>query len=150
MNRHEIRFTGAWRALLAPDAMYAMLADVANYPTWWPSFRSVRQTGERVHEVVFGSLLPYELTARLTPVVEDPTARVLEAAVDGDIAGSIRWTVSPGAHHGCVARFTEHVTVLKPALRRWMPVARPFFHLNHALAMRSGQRALTARANQAR
>ncbi|MEU9237566.1 polyketide cyclase [Streptomyces subrutilus] len=150
MNRHDIHFTGTWRAPLAPDAMYGKLADIAEYPSWWPSFRSVRQTGERECEVVIGSVLPYELTFRLTPVVEDPIAQVLEAAVNGDIAGSVRWNIGPDAHHGCVARFTEIVTVRKPALRRWMPLARPLFQLNHALAMWSGQRALTLRADQAR
>ncbi len=96
--------------------------------------------------------LPAALRAdgRLTPVVEDPVARVLEAAVDGDIAGSVRWAVEPDEHDGCLARFTEHVTVRRPALRRWMPLARPFFHLNHALAMRSGRLGLTAWAAQAR
>ncbi|QES46544.1 polyketide cyclase [Streptomyces venezuelae] len=148
MSRHDIRFTGAWRSRLSPDAVYAMLADVGAYPSWWSAFRSVRQTGEGECEVVIRALLPYALTARLTPVVEDPVARVLEASVDGDIAGSVRWTIDPDEHEGCVARFAEHVTVRKAALRLWMPLARPFFHLNHAAAMGSGRRGLAARAPQ--
>ncbi|MDA5147433.1 SRPBCC family protein [Streptomyces sp. AD681] len=148
MNRHDIRFTGAWRSSLSPDAVYQTLADVRAYPTWWSAFRSVRQTGERECEVVIRSLLPYELTARLTPVLEDPGVRILEAAMNGDVEGSVRWTVEPDRQDGSVARFTEHVTVRKAALRRWMPVARPFFHLNHTAAMRSGQHGLAARVDR--
>lgn len=156
MNRYDVVFRGRWTAPLTPEAMYARLADITAYPTWWPAFRSVRRTGERECEVVIRSLLPYELTARLTPVVEDPAAGVLEAALDGDISGSVRWTVTPapprppGPHQdgaeppSCVAHFTEHVTVRKPALRRWMPLARPFFHLNHVVAMRAGGRGVGA------
>ncbi|MEV0415133.1 SRPBCC family protein [Streptomyces sp. NPDC050448] len=148
MNRHHIRFTGSWKALLSPDAMYAKLADVGAYPTWWTGFRSVRQTGEHACVVVIQSVLLYSLTARMTAVVADPAERVLKAAVDGDIAGTVGWTVEPGKPHGSVAHFTEHVTVQKAAVRRRMPIARPVFHINHALAMRSGQRALTALAHQ--
>lgn len=142
MNRHDIRLTGRWMAPLPPDAMYAKLADVGDYATWWPSIRSVRQTGERERELVIRSTLPYSLTTRLTAVVEDPIERVLEATLDGDITGSVRWAVEPGEPHGCVAHFTEHVVVRKAALRRWMPLARPLFRINHSLAMRAGQRAL--------
>ncbi|MFC5144946.1 polyketide cyclase [Streptomyces aureoversilis] len=144
MSRHEMRFAGLWRAPLPPGTMYAKLADIEHYPGWWPAFRSVKQTGERECELVIRSMLPYELTVRLTPVVEDPVERVLEAALEGDIAGNVRWCVGDDGGHGCVASFTEHVSVRKAALRRWMPLARPFFHLNHAVAMRSGQRGVVA------
>ncbi|MFD9902741.1 SRPBCC family protein [Streptomyces sp. NPDC059063] len=145
MNRHDIRFASTWRSPLPPDATYAKLADIEAYPLWWPAIRSVRRTAERQCHVVIRSLLPYELACRLTPVVEDPVARVLEAAVDGDITGRIRWTVSPAEPGGCAASFAEHVTVTKASLRRLMPLARPFFHLNHAMAMRAGQRGLARR-----
>ncbi|MEW2523723.1 SRPBCC family protein [Streptomyces sp. NPDC047071] len=150
MNRHDIRLSGTWRTPLAPDTVYALLADVASYPTWWPAFRSVRRTGERECEVVIRSALPYALRATLTAVAEDPAARVLEAALDGDISGSVHWTVAPDGPHGCVATLTQHVTVRKAALRRWMPMARPVFRVNHALALRGGRRGLTARARRGR
>ncbi|QEV63566.1 polyketide cyclase [Streptomyces spectabilis] len=150
VNRHDIRLSGTWRAPLAPDTVYAKLADVGNYPAWWPAFRSVRRTGERECEVVIRSALPYALRATLTAVAEDPVAHVLEAALDGDISGSVRWVVAPDGHHGCVATLTQYVTVRKAALRRWMPLARPVFRVNHALAVRGGQRALTALARRSR
>ncbi|AJT69983.1 hypothetical protein T261_8390 [Streptomyces lydicus] len=31
--------------------MYAKLADIEHYPSWWPAFRSVKQTGEQECEV---------------------------------------------------------------------------------------------------
>ncbi|WP_051854874.1 SRPBCC family protein [Streptomyces sp. NRRL B-1347] len=148
MNRHDIRLTGTWRAPLAPDAVYARLADVGDYPTWWPAFRSVRRTGERECEIVIRSALPYALRATLTAVVEDPVEHVLEAALDGDISGSVRWVVAPDGPHGCVATLTQDVTVRKASLRRWMPMARPVFRANHALALRGGQRGLTAPARR--
>ncbi|MEU1820207.1 SRPBCC family protein [Streptomyces roseifaciens] len=144
MSRHEMRFAGLWRAPLPPATLYAKLADIEHYPGWWPAFRSVKQTGERECEVVIRSVLPYELTVRLTPLVDDPVERVLEAALEGDLTGSVRWRVGGDGGRGCVAAFTEHVSVRKAALRRWMPLARPFFHLNHAVAMRSGQRGVVA------
>lgn len=72
-------------------------------------------------------MLPYELTVRLRPLVQDPVERVLEAALEGDITGNVQWRVEDDAGHGCTASFTEHVSVRKTALRRWMPLARPLF-----------------------
>ncbi|WP_282794980.1 polyketide cyclase [Streptomyces sp. CC224B] len=146
MHRHDIRLTGFWRAPLPPDALYAKLADVEAYPLWWPAFRSVRRTGERECAAVIRSALPYALAVRLTAVVEDPDRRVLEAALDGDLTGSVRWAVRPDRQRGCVAFLTQYVTVRKAALRRWMPLARPLFRVNHALALRGGERALRAGA----
>ncbi|MFH8789200.1 SRPBCC family protein [Streptomyces roseoverticillatus] len=145
MKRHEIRFAGRWRVPLPPDAVYARLADLEHYPGWWPAFRSVRRTGDRECEVVIRSALPYELKVRMRPLVEDPAARILSAALEGDIAGTVRWQVSNDGSRSCAASFHEHVTVEAAELRRWMPLARPFFHLNHALAMRTGHRGLLAR-----
>ncbi|WP_369779991.1 SRPBCC family protein [Streptomyces sp. R33] len=144
MSRHEMRFAGRWRASLPPATMYAKLADIEHYPSWWPAVRSVKQTGEQECEVVIRSMLPYELTVRLRPLAQDPLERVLEAALEGDITGNVRWHVRDDGGHGCVAFCNEYVSVRKAALRRLMPLARPFFHLNHAVAMRSGQHGVVA------
>ncbi|MGA4837717.1 SRPBCC family protein [Streptomyces sp. G45] len=149
-DRYDISFAAVWRVPLPADAAYATLADVAAYPSWWTPFRAVRTVGPGACDVVIRSVLPYALRARLTAVVEDPAERVLEAALDGDVSGSVRWVVLPDGSGACAARFAQHVTVRKAALRRWMPFARPFFHLNHGLAMRAGRRGLAARARRGR
>ncbi|WP_406510559.1 SRPBCC family protein [Streptomyces sp. NBC_00212] len=145
MTRYDVRFTGRWRTPLPPDALYTTLADIANYASWWPEMRHTRLTREGEAEVTLRALLPYQLTMRVQRLVEDPVSRVLEAALDGDITGHIRWDIRASTPAGSIAVLTQAVTVNKPSLRRLMPLARPLFRLNHALSMRSGRRALLTR-----
>lgn len=147
-NRYVFR--SEWRFAAAPDLVYAALADVEQYPSWWPQVRSARWLDERSGELVCRSLLPYDLTFVIERQVEDPVARVLRGHLHGDLTGESQWTVS--AHDGgTLAVFDEDVTVSKRMIRAAGRLGRPALRFNHGLMMRSGQgglrRALSAVAS---
>jgi hypothetical protein len=121
--------------------VYAVLADVAGYPRWWPQVRSARQLDERSGELRCRSLLPYDLVFSARQVVADPVARVLRARLDGDLCGQSEWQITADGT-GASAVFVEDVEVAKPMLRRLGLLARPLLRANHDVMMRSGETGL--------
>lgn len=125
------------------DDVYAALADVAAYPSWWPQVRATREIADGVGEVRCRSMLPYDLTFVMHRELEDPERRVLRAHMEGDLVGTSEWRVTPDGP-GCTAVFDEDVEVGKRLLRAAGRVARPVLRFNHDLMMRSGHRGLRA------
>lgn len=142
-DRTNFAFSTTWRFDADADAVYAALADVATYPSWWPQVRAARQLSDGVGELRCRSLLPYDLTFVMRRDVQDPERRVLRAQLEGDLVGTSQWTVTPG-DTGCTAVFDENVQVGKGLLHVAGRVARPALRFNHDLMMRSGQRGLRA------
>jgi ribosome-associated toxin RatA of RatAB toxin-antitoxin module len=134
-------FHTTWRFDHDADAVYAALADVAAYPSWWPQVRAARALDDGIGELRCRSLLPYDLTFVMQREVEDAEQRVLAARLEGDLHGTSRWTVTP-ADTGCTAVFDEDVEVGKRALRAAGRLARPALRFNHDLMMRSGEKGL--------
>jgi ribosome-associated toxin RatA of RatAB toxin-antitoxin module len=145
MDPNHYRFTSGWE-LAAPAAdAYRVLEDVADYPRWWPEVRRVRRLDAHRGELTVRSLLPYDLVFTVAVARRDPVARVLEAALDGDLRGWSRWTVTEAGPCACRVLFEEDVRPGRPLMRRLALPARPLFTANHALMMRSGRRGLRAR-----
>src|SRR5689334_12212806 len=92
---HRYVFRSAWRLDAHPDEVYATLADVETYPTWWPQVRGGRRLDDASGEIVCRSLLPYDLTFTAHRVIEDPVARVLRATLSGDLNGTSEWRIGP-------------------------------------------------------
>ena len=137
-------FHTTWRFDHDADVVYAALADVAAYPSWWPQVRAARELEDGVGELRCRSLLPYDLTFVMHREVEDAAQRVLAARLEGDLIGTSRWTVAPDGT-GCAAVFDEDVEVGKGAVRAAGRLARPALRFNHDLMMRSGERGLRRR-----
>ncbi len=137
-------FHTTWHFDHDADAVYAALADVATYPSWWPQVRAARQLDDGVGELRCRSLLPYDLTFVMHREVEDAEQRVLAARLEGDLTGTSRWTVTPEGT-GCAAVFDEDVEVGKGAIRAAGRLARPALRFNHDLMMRSGEKGLRRR-----
>ncbi len=134
-----------WLPGVAPDRVYAALADVETYPQWWSQVRGGRRIDADSGQVRCRSLLPYELCFVVRRHIEDPAARVLAAQLDGDLVGTSRWTIVPRitAHgRGSAAVFDEDVRVAKALVRLAGRVARPVLRLNHELMMRAGEAGL--------
>lgn len=144
-----------------PERVYAALATLGEYPTWWPQVRSVEQVTQETAVVRIRSVLPYTLQLVLTREVEDRAMGLLRVRIRGDLSGWSQWEVlragvasrqpdrAPGDSDGhpgergaaSVARFTEQVEVTG-ALR---PVARPaavLLRANHRAMMHAGARGL--------
>ncbi|WP_367131792.1 MULTISPECIES: SRPBCC family protein [Streptomyces] len=141
---HRYRFHGAWALAAPPDAVYARLEAVEDYPRWWPQIREVRRASGTSGTVRVRSLLPYDVTVDVRSTRHDPAARVLEIAMTGDLEGWARWTVLPHGPAACTARYEQDVEARKPLLRRLALPARPLFAANHAWMMRTGRRGLRA------
>ncbi|MCD0480984.1 SRPBCC family protein [Streptacidiphilus sp. ASG 303] len=143
MDPNHYRFASRWELAAPPGDAWRVLEDVPRYPLWWPEVRSVRRTDDRRGVFTVRSLLPYVLVFGAEQVRRDPAAGVLEAALDGDLCGWSRWTVTPRPG-GSLVLFEEDVRPGRPLMRRLALPARPAFTANHALMMRSGRRGLAA------
>jgi uncharacterized protein YndB with AHSA1/START domain len=138
---NHYRFVSTWELDAPPDVVYSVLQNTEDYPKWWPEVRRVRRIDDRRAEMAVRSLLPYDLVFVTEESRQDPEARVLEAAMAGDLGGFSRWTLAP-AGLGTRAVFEEDVIAHKALLRRLALVARPAFRANHTLMMRHGREGL--------
>jgi hypothetical protein len=143
MGLHTYRFHNTWQVDAAPCDVYEALRVVDDYPVWWPQVRCADWVDDATYDMVVRSLLPYDLSFRSTRSHEDPTARVLQAAVSGDLDGFCRWTAT-ASDGGTLLMFEEEVVARKALLRRLAVVARPAFMANHAVMMRAGCKGLRA------
>jgi hypothetical protein len=146
MDWSQYRFRSAWHLDAEPEAVYRVLERADDYPAWWPQVREVRQTGDTTGILRFRSVLPYDLVVSAVSVRQDPQARILEAAMAGDLEGWFRWTVGPGIRRvGTHLLYEQEVLVRKPLMRLLSVPCRPLFLANHALMMRGGRLGLLAR-----
>lgn len=84
-------FTERWVLPHPPDAVAAVLLDLAAYVDWWPQVVAVGRLGDDDAVVLCRSTLPYDLELHLRAAGRDlPT---LEVAIDGDLVGTARFTV---------------------------------------------------------
>ena len=141
MSADHYLFRSEWRLAAGPDRVYAMLADVATYPSWWPQVRGARHLDALSGELRCRSLLPYDLVFVIRREVEDANRRILRATLDGDLAGSSQWTITADGA-GSIAVFDEDVVVRKALLKRAGFLVRPVLRFNHDRMMRSGERGL--------
>lgn len=136
------KFRSEWRLSAAPDDVYRALAELGDYPRWWPAVKEARLLKEHSYELVCRSLLPYELVFVTIGERQDPMAKVLEARLVGDLEGFSRWTLRDDGTGQTVAIFDEEVVTNKRLLRWLAPVARPAFRFNHTTMMRRGRAGL--------
>jgi hypothetical protein len=126
-----------------PRAAYAALYEVVDYPKWWPEVKEARKIDDDHLWMRTRALLPYDLAFMLIRATADAAAGILEARLEGDLEGHIRWTITPTTD-GSLITFDEEVITCKPLLVRLALIARPAFVANHALMMRRGHDGLRA------
>ena len=143
VNRNFYRFRSEWHLNAPPDDVFQALAELDDYPAWWPEIRAVRPLSEDARLLICRSLLPYDLKFTVRRSRRDQQAGILEAGLEGDLEGFSCWTITASSG-GALAVFDEEVIVNKTLLRRLAPIARPAFRGNHSLMMRHGRRGLTA------
>jgi hypothetical protein len=143
VDLNSYSFRSVWPADATADVAYQALREIEDYPAWWPEVRRAQRIDDATHDMVVRSLLPYDLVFRTTQSRADENDRILEAHMEGDLAGFSRWTISPSGS-GAMLVFEEQVVAQKPLLRRLGAVARPAFVANHSLMMRHGRRGLRA------
>jgi hypothetical protein len=136
------RFHHEWPLPAPATQVFAALADVERYATWWPQVRSSARIDSESGSTTIRSFLPYTLELVLRREVEDQGSGMLRVAVHGDLEGWCQWVVreTPGA--GCVAEFDQEAAVTPPLLARTAAVTGPLLRANHAWMMRSGRAGL--------
>jgi len=139
---HQYTFRSVWLVPSAADQVFSVLAELGDYPRWWPQVRSIRQIGEQCAELVCRSVLPYDLVFQASHDRKDPDAGVLRARLTGDLDGYCGWQITP-APSGARLVFAQQVEVRSPMLRTLSWLARPALLANHELMMRSGRRGLS-------
>ncbi|MFE0644989.1 SRPBCC family protein [Streptomyces sp. NPDC058877] len=144
MDWCRYRFRCVWRLPAPPDAVYAVLERVEEYPRWWPQVREVVPLDDTTGAARFRSVLPYDLLVTARALRRDPVTRVLEVGLGGDLEGWARWTLAPEGG-GTRALYEQEVEVRARLLRVLAVPGRLPFRANHALMMRAGRRGLTAR-----
>jgi hypothetical protein len=138
------RFRSDWQlAGATTTAVYQVLADVQQYPGWWPQVRSVRQIDENSGAMEIRSTLPYTLRVVATREIEDEVALRLRASLSGDIDGWSEWQIRT-SEEGCTATFCEEV-IAGGRLAVASRTLRPMLEWNHARMMRSGEVGLRRR-----
>ena len=141
MNFRHYVFHSEWDVDAPIEDVFAVLHDQSTYSSWWPEVREVREVDHDHHFVRTRSLLPYWLEFTSEVQVDDHAGYVLEARLNGDLVGTVRWTLSPRAG-GTHIDYDQEVETNKRLLNVLAPVARPAFRANHALMMRNGRRGL--------
>jgi hypothetical protein len=134
-------FRSTWRIEADPNLVYATLADVAGYPSWWPQVHAATQLDDVSGELRCRSMLPYDLVFVIRREVENAERGILRATLDGDLAGTSQWEITSDGT-GTMAVFDEDVVVRKALIRLVGPLARPALRYNHDRMMRSGERGL--------
>ncbi|MDQ6642315.1 MAG: polyketide cyclase [Actinomycetota bacterium] len=135
MTVRAFRFRHVWQTPAPPAEVYAVLADVASYPLWWPQVLAVARIDDRSGWAVCRSLVPFRLNLRLTAEREDPAAGVLRVQLDGDLAGWCEFRLNV-AGSGTSVEFQQQVTVERASLRRATVLMGPGLRANHAWMMR--------------
>jgi len=122
--------------------VYAALAEVEDYPRWWPQIREIHRIDADSGRVRIRSLLPFTLDLVLARALEDRAGGILRVDITGDLQGWCAWQLNA---IGSVTRaqFSQEVHVLVPMLQRVPFAVRPLLRGNHAHMMRSGERGLS-------
>jgi uncharacterized protein YndB with AHSA1/START domain len=136
-----------WRLDAPPAEVWDALVDVAAWPGWWPSVRSVVRirNGDAdglgaCHRIVWTTALPYRIAFDTETVAVAPMRRI-EAKASGALEGRGIWLLEPSGA-GCVVRYRWQVRPIKPWMRLAAGLLRPVFAWNHGKVMERGQRGL--------
>ncbi|MEU0412581.1 SRPBCC family protein [Streptomyces griseorubiginosus] len=143
MDWTRYRFRSLWSLPAEPAVVYDVLERAEDYPRWWPQVREVRRLDDTSGLITIRATLPYDLVFTAREVRRDREAGVLEIAMEGDLEGWARWTLT-GHGDGTLAHYDQVTAVNKPLLRRFAVPGRPVFLANHRLMMRAGRRGLVA------
>ena len=120
-------FSGQWTVPAPVGDVHAALVDLEHYPDWWPQVVAVATLGPDDARVLCRSTLPYTLDLVLHAV--DRSTDRLEVAVDGDLAGTVRFDLAP-VDGGTRLELAQEVEV-SGALGLASYAARPALRWNH-------------------
>ena len=136
-------FRDAWTLDAPVDVVGEVLADLAGYPSWWPQVLAVAALGPEDARVLCRSRLPYTLDLVLHAESREPP--VLESTVSGDLAGVVRWRVTPGPAGRTSLGFEQRVVVTGRVLGLASYAVGPLLRWNHDQMLAAGIAGLRGR-----
>jgi hypothetical protein len=150
MSINDFHFVTHWRVKGTEKEVLAILADLENYPTWWPSVYLA--VNVEVPQVLYGmhtkGWLPYSMVWQIAPVwnnFEKLYPHFLMIRASGDFVGRGVWLL---LQEGDFVEITYdwRITAQKPLLKylSYVPGLKIIFGANHRWAMRQGERGLVA------
>ncbi len=143
------RFDRTWTFAAPPDELWRVLARTEDFRRWWPWLREFSGDG-----LVPGGRsaclvrAPVPYTLRFTVLIRELVpGRLVEAVVDGDLAGPARLELSPGDDgDGSVARLAWEMELCRPVLRAASRFGRPLMEWGHDWVVTTGVEQFLARA----
>jgi uncharacterized protein YndB with AHSA1/START domain len=141
------RFDRTWTFDEAPADLWGVLTRTDDFPRWWPWLRELSGDGlvpGGRTDCVVRAPIPY--TLRFTVAVRELVpGRLVEAAVEGDLAGPARLEVD-AAGAGSTVRLAWEVELRRPVLRAAAVFGRPVMEWGHDWVVTTGVEQFLRRA----
>jgi uncharacterized protein YndB with AHSA1/START domain len=130
-----------------PDALWATISAVENYPRWWPWLRRFDAVGlvpgDLWHCTVQAPLpLAMHFSVQLDEVVEP---RLVRASIGGDVNGTATLEIDERAY-GCEARLDSVLRPDRRSVRALLFLGRPMIGFGHDWVLDTGARQFSAHA----
>ena len=132
----------SYRFDVAPDELWAEIADVGRFPQWWPWLRRFDAVGLEPGDrwaCTVQPPLPYSLSFAIA-IDEVVAHERVTATVSGEIAGTAELTITPVDDGGCTARLRSRLAPSSRFLQAVALVARPVVSLGHDWVLDTGAR----------
>ncbi|MBV8950504.1 MAG: hypothetical protein JOZ99_06495 [Actinobacteria bacterium] len=149
-GRYGIAYHGAFTFPLAPQRLWALIEDPANFERWWGWLHDVHCTDPLITaaSVLTGVVdppVPFSMRVRVT-IDECEPARHIAASVGGDLRGTAGLDIDGDGGDASVAIGWD-VEMMQPQMRVASLVARPVLQWGHdrvvEAAVRGFRRELT-------
>jgi uncharacterized protein YndB with AHSA1/START domain len=134
----------------APEELWAAFTRTGDFRRWWPWLREFSGDGlvpGGRSNCVVRAPVPYTLRFTVTVRALEP-GRLVEAVVDGDLAGPARLEVGagPAGDGGSTARLAWEMELRRPMLRAAARVGRPVMEWGHDWVVTTGVEQFLRRA----
>ncbi len=144
----HFRFVTLWEIAAPREAVWDVLVDYEQWPTWWPSVKEIMEleAGDPVTGIGQKSLFRWKTPLGYgfdfaTSTLEVTPPLLLVARAEGQIIGEGRWELTTTEQGTEVVYFWTVETT-----QHWMDwmasVMRPLMEWNHAATMRQGGKGL--------
>lgn len=101
-----------------PDAVWAVIADLASHPSWRKDVREVRRLPDRDGQPVWQEVRQRGDTMNMQVIEFDPPRRMVTRVVDNKMfGGTWTWEVRPDAGSGSTLTITENGEIYNPIFR---------------------------------
>lgn len=138
----SFHFESTWDVATPVAEIHAVLVDLEHYPDWWPQVLAVAKIDDDTARVLCRSVLPYTLDLVLGVVHREP--ELLETTIEGDLAGEVRWRLTPVAG-GTRLDYQQDVDVTGRLARLVARPLGPVLRWNHERMMAGCRDGLTRR-----